>query len=172
MEFVGRDVQTMAYIESDAEFDRAKMRGFWEKMLGRLINRSPCPIPFAQAIATFDSEQTINLGLRDVSLKDIVGSVGRHQDFTRTFMPCYSNRSARERWRAIYTRAVTGAGFPPVELYKIGDEYFVRDGHHRVSVARYLGWDTIQACVTEVLAPVACCAGSYTDKGVELCCAV
>ncbi|MBO0747808.1 MAG: hypothetical protein J2O47_05640, partial [Acidimicrobiaceae bacterium] len=78
----------------------------------------------------------------------IVGSVDRGRDFDREFRPT-SNRS-RERWQRIATAQRRGASMPPISVYRIGDMHFVRDGHHRVSVARALGWRTIEAEVTEV----------------------
>jgi hypothetical protein len=74
-----------------------------------------------------------------VRLADIVGSVGRCSAFDEAFLP--ASERARGRWERI-DRA-------PVSLYKIGDLYFVEDGNHRVSVARYHGAQWIDAEVTE-----------------------
>lgn len=95
--------------------------------------------------------------MQDVPLKNIVGSAGRHRDYTQRFAPCANDERSKERWRLIYTLAVSGAGFPPIEVYQLGDGYFVQNGHHRVSVATYLGWPDIQAYVTVLPAP--CLAG-------------
>lgn len=90
--------------------------------------------------------------LEDVPLDAIVGSVGRYNDFTREFLPRMD--SDKSRWVGV-SLAMTGpSGTPPVELYRIGGAYFVRDGNHRVSVARQLGAPTIQAYVTPVHARV------------------
>lgn len=150
MDFVPTDLKTMAYIESEAEFQRAKMKGFWLKMLRRITGGNTCPLPFAKASEWLSTTQAVDLGLQDVPLKDFVGSMGRHHDFTHNFLPCFGNRGGKERWREVYTLAVTGAGFPPVEAYKIGTTYYLKDGHHRVSVARHLGWRSIQANVVEL----------------------
>src|SRR5690606_19078844 len=84
----------------------------------------------------------------DVPLDAIVGSVGRYQDFTREFLPLVNED--RHRWVGVKL-AMTGlSGVPPVELYRIGSAYFVKDGNHRVSVARQLGAKTIHAYVTPV----------------------
>jgi hypothetical protein len=87
-------------------------------------------------------------GLQDVPLDRIVGSVGRYRDFTTSFLP--KTNEMQERWSRVYAQANSLEGLPPIELYKVDDVYFVRDGNHRVSVARQLGNKTIQAHVTEL----------------------
>ena len=90
--------------------------------------------------------------LEDVPLDAIVGSVGRYNDFTREFLPRIDADKAR--WVGVSVAMTGPTGTPPVELYRIGQAYFVRDGNHRVSVARQLGAPTIQAFVTPVHARV------------------
>jgi hypothetical protein len=87
------------------------------------------------------------LGLRDVEVSKIVGSVGRHEAFDRAFMP--TKASLAERWKRVDRAFHSGLELPAVRLYKIGDSYFVEDGNHRVSVARYQGVPTLEAEVTE-----------------------
>ncbi|MBN1965216.1 MAG: hypothetical protein JW910_11265 [Anaerolineae bacterium] len=93
-------------------------------------------------------------GVQNVPLDKIVGSVGRYQDFTRAFLPISADMGAR--WRQIATLYLdpTSQGVPPIELYKVGDAYFVKDGNHRVSVARQLGNADIEAYVYEYPGPV------------------
>ncbi len=91
------------------------------------------------------------LGIQEIPLDEIVGSVGRYEDFTRTFLPRKTN--TRPRWETIDSLAERG-GWPPIEVYKVSDTYFVRDGNHRVSVARQLGMETIEAEVWEYLSRV------------------
>lgn len=87
-------------------------------------------------------------GIQDIPLDAIVGSVGRYNDFTRKFLP--KQISGRERWARVRASADEMVGWPPIQVYKVGDAYFVLDGNHRVSVARELGAKTIQADVTEI----------------------
>jgi hypothetical protein len=61
----------------------------------------------------------------------------------------------QERWSRVYAKIQSMEGVPPIEVYKVGEVYFVRDGNHRVSVAVQLGFDTIEAHVTELLSPIA-----------------
>ena len=142
------DLKTMIYIQSEAEFSRARRRGFWESMHGLATGHPSYLLPFDEVIKGLPAPPTLDLGLQDIPLKYIGGSAGRTRDFTHHFMPLMSDERGKERWRTIYYLAVSGAGFPPVEVSQLGSLYFVQDGHHRVSVARYLGWSTIQAYVT------------------------
>ncbi len=87
-----------------------------------------------------------------MEVEKIVGSVGRWSDFDPSFLP--ARASVGERWKRIDRAFQRGEDLPPVELYKIGDAYFVVDGNHRVSVARYHGAQWIDARVTEVGGPV------------------
>lgn len=87
-------------------------------------------------------------GLREIPLDAIVGSVGRYTDFTRSFLPRHD--SDAYRWAGVQLATTGLVGLPAIEVYKIGDVYFVLDGNHRVSVARQLGATHIEAYVTEV----------------------
>ena len=93
----------------------------------------------------------LRLGRRDVEVSRIVGSVGRYRQFDRGFMPKKGN--LRDKWKRVDRAFVRGEDLPPVSLYKIGDKYFVQDGNHRVSVARYQGVEMIDAEVVELLTP-------------------
>ena len=89
----------------------------------------------------------IHRGLRTVSVAQIGGSVGRCSEFDRDFMP--TRASVKERWKRIDRTFHQGEELPPVSLYKVRAFYFVLDGHHRISVARYHGVEWIDAYVTE-----------------------
>lgn len=94
------------------------------------------------------ARQQIDRGTEMVPLDQIVGSVGRYRDFTRTFLPL--SGVSEERWSRVDAAMSSLEGVPPVELFKIGEVYFVRDGNHRLSVARAHGFDEIEAHVTVV----------------------
>jgi hypothetical protein len=95
------------------------------------------------------------VGVRDIPLDRIVGSVGRYQDFVEAFLPV--NESMNQRWERIAAAYLnpTSRGLPPIEVCQVGDCYFVRDGNHRVSVARHLKLPDIEAHVWQYLYPVA-----------------
>ena len=119
-------------------------------MLGLITGHNMHLLSFDEVIKKLNLKEAAYLGVQDIPLKNIAGSTGRYEDFTRHFLPRSGNEREKERWRNIYTLAETGKGFPPIDVYKIDQVYFVKDGNHRVSVARALEWDTIQAHVTEL----------------------
>jgi len=92
------------------------------------------------------------LGLCTVPIDHIIGSEGRYSDFDRHFLP--KGEQTRERWISIDTASQSYVDLPPVDLYKVGDVYFVRDGNHRISVARRHGQNDIDANVIELLVDV------------------
>ncbi len=128
------------------DFEQAHRRAFIQDSLA-LVRYEPVDLlPFELVRERLHLSNKYYMGLQEIPLAQIVGSVGRYEDFTRTFMPRKSN--SRQRWEQIDSLADSG-GWPPIELYKVSDTYFVRDGNHRVSVARQLGADSIEAYVWE-----------------------
>jgi len=150
MESMNIDLEAQAYIKSESEFSHARIKAFLEMIMGLITGHKMHLLSFNEVVEKLRLKQSIYLGLRDIPIKAIVGSTGRYEDFTRHFLPRTSDKREKERWRNIYTLAVTGKGFPAIDVYKIDQVYFVKDGNHRVSVARELGWETIQANVTEL----------------------
>ena len=115
-------------------------------MLAGLTRNSRPLLNFEQVRRQLRAVESAGRELTEVPLDRIVGSVGRYNDFTREFLPRQDSDSGR--WARV-RMAMTGLeGVPPVELYRIGDAYFVKDGNHRVSVARQLGHRYIHAYVT------------------------
>lgn len=128
------------------DFEQAHRRAFLQDTMA-LVRYEPVNLlPFEEVREKLRLRHKSYLGLQEVPLDQIVGSVGRYEDFTRTFMP--RKASTRPRWENIDSLMDSG-GWPPIELYKVSDTYFVRDGNHRVSVAHQLGMDTIEAEVWE-----------------------
>jgi hypothetical protein len=96
--------------------------------------------------------QRRSLGLQTIPVASVVGTVDRQKAiaFDREFRP---PRWSRGRWTLMCFAAQGGARLPPISVYRAGDRYFVRDGHHRVSVARALGARAIEAEVVELVLP-------------------
>ncbi len=138
---------------TDAQFDfgRARRRRALARLSSRL-RREPSDVfvilPFEEVVEALGRVGERSLGLQSVELDSIVGTVDRGREFDRAFRPV-SGR-VRTRWERIAAAQRRGESMPPIDLYRIGEVHFVRDGHHRVSVARALGLDTIDAYVTEV----------------------
>jgi hypothetical protein len=87
-------------------------------------------------------------GMRTIPVKDIIGSEGRYHDFSMAFYP--KKEMLRARWRSIDEAQKENIILPPISVYKLGDNYFVRDGNHRVSVAKAQGVEFIDAEVVEL----------------------
>jgi nucleotide-binding universal stress UspA family protein len=130
------------------DFQEARRRAALEDLKARLTGKSDDLLSYEAIKGLLQTEGSTSRGLQEIPLDAIVGSVGRYHDFTRTFLP--RRESDQHRWASVKLKALYQGGFPPIEVYKLGANYFVLDGNHRVSVARQLGADTIQAYVTEV----------------------
>jgi dienelactone hydrolase len=130
------------------QWEDARRAAFVQDVLSAFTRRQTDLLPFEEVRQELQLRDVRYVGLQDVPLDQIVGSVGRYQDFTRAFFP--RRAVARDRWRKIARlAAVMDTSLPPVELYKVGEVYFVRDGNHRVSVARRQKSPAIQAYVWE-----------------------
>lgn len=133
------------------DFEKAYIRSLWRKIVARVTGRSNELLPFDQVRHALPYRGQRDIGLQTVPLDRIVGSVGRYRDFDRAFLP--TQRQTTERWVNISKARYKDVPLPPVELYKIGDVYFVKDGNHRVSVARDRDQVDIDAYVTEIDIP-------------------
>ncbi len=149
---------------SDAgqRFDRARRQAFIERVAGQLRGRPTALLPFDDVRDSLGLVPASDRGLHEIPLDKIVGSVGRYREFTRSFLP--RDSSIKERWKRIYAAAQGMEGLPPIEVYQVRDVYFVKDGNHRVSVAREMGVKTIQAYVREFSSPVPISADTNLDE--------
>ncbi len=138
----------LRYETAVREFRRARREAALQQLLSRVTGKPADLLPYNEVSQRLKISGGEELGLREIPLEAIVGSVGRYQDFTRSFMP-RSDQDV-ERWVRVKTAVNDMRGIAPIDVYKVGDAYFVIDGNHRVSVARQLGSETITARVTEV----------------------
>jgi hypothetical protein len=138
----------------DADFTRARQRAFLHRMKARLRGNpsSTHALSFEEIRKALGVSNKVRLGRRVVPVERIVGSVGRYRDLDQTFLP--AKASVEEKWKRIDRVFHRGEELPPVVLYKVGEAYFVEDGNHRVSVARYQGVQWIDAEVVEVRGPI------------------
>ena len=134
------------------DFDRAVRRAYWRKIRAWLTGTSNELLPYHEVREHLPFSGQRDLGVRTIPLDKIVGSVGRYRDFDRIFLP--TQRETSQRWVNIKTAQYEEKVLPPIDAYKIGDVYFVRDGNHRVSVARTRGQSFIDAYVIEIEAPI------------------
>ena len=133
------------------DFERAYQRSLWRKLITRLTGKSNQLLPFDEVRQALPYRGQRDIGLQEVALDKIVGSVGRYRDFDRAFL--HTQRQTTERWVNVSKARYNEVALPPVELYKIGEVYFVKDGNHRVSVARERKQAIIDAFVTEIDIP-------------------
>jgi hypothetical protein len=133
----------------DREFTAARRRARMRRLRAKLRRQ-----PGVRTLLSFEEQRRslranggICRGRTTVEISRIVGSAGKHDYFDEGFMPLRS--LSRERWKRIDRAFRLGHELPPVTLYKLGKLYFVKDGHHRVSVARFHGAEWIDAEVTE-----------------------
>ena len=131
----------VARSKAERDFDRARKRAFIQDALSFLRFDSPNLLPFETVRQRLGLGEGVYEGVRDILLKQIVGSVGRYSEFTRSFLP--RTESVRDRWQQVEKTGSTH----PIQVYQVGMVYFVLDGNHRVSVARQAGQKTIPAYV-------------------------
>lgn len=118
-------------------YRRAQALGLLGRTLALLSGRSSRLKNMADLAGTYIAHDPERAGLRAVAINAIIGSEGRSDDFDRNFYPLQQH--TRDRWIAIAIAMMQHVALPPVTLARIGDHYYVRDGHHRISVARMLG---------------------------------
>jgi nucleotide-binding universal stress UspA family protein len=131
-----------------SDFRRARNQAILKEIFGKLTGQPVELLSYEEVRKQLRTIGSSERGLKDIPIDAIVGSVGRYTDFTRDFLPRKS--TSEYRWAMVKLATSDLAGLPPIEVYQIGDVYFVKDGNHRVSVARQSGASHIQAYVTEV----------------------
>lgn len=130
------------------EFREARRKAAVELIMETLARKPSQLISFDEVVEHLKEKEGQPRGLQKIPLDAIVGSVGRNKDFTRKFLPKKDGNQAR--WVAIRRKFTSVESMKPIEVYQIGEVYFVLDGNHRVSVARQNGETAIQAYVTEI----------------------
>ncbi len=134
-------------LTAQVDFERALVKGFLGDVAAYLSRRSNELLSFDEVRDRLHVREQSYRGLQAVPIARIVGSVNRYRDFDHQFLPTQTH--TKHRWVNIDAAHLREETLPPVELYKLGDVYFVRDGNHRVSVARERGQEFIDAEVIE-----------------------
>ena len=145
-------------------FDHARRGALMQDLLAHLFKRPADLVPFDEVRERLRLRHVVDRGVQEVPLERIVGTVQREREFNRAFLP--REESLRERWEDVEQLAQGGPGFPPVELYRVGDVDFVVDGHHRVSVARAQGVSAIEARVKEFTTDVPLSPGASIEEAL------
>ncbi len=143
-------MKNIHYTKALQDFKDARRQAALQEIIAQITGKEEETqlLPFDEVRDKLRGLEKSRQYLDDIPLDAIVGSVSRYHDFTRSFLPRESTDAYR--WARVMAQTLGLTGLPPIEVYQVGEVYFVKDGNHRVSVARQLGNKTIQAFVTEV----------------------
>jgi hypothetical protein len=138
--------------QADKDFGLARRKAWLRRFALRLRRKSADALPsFENLKNALRAHNRVRRGIRVVDTDEIVGSVGRSKDFDGRFLPLRA--STGERWKRVDVAFHRGEDLPPVSLYKLDGAYYVLDGNHRISVARFHGVRAVEAEITEFLPP-------------------
>ena len=143
------------------DWKRARRKVMYDKIVCAVTHCSVDMRSFDEIRDVLDLSEQRYRGLEEIPVDRIRGSVGRHDDFTATFLPRKDHM--RERWQKVDQLVLEGK-FPPIDVYQVDEAYFVVDGNHRVSAARQQGLETIKAYVTEFVSPFPDGSAAMTDE--------
>ena len=144
------DAHQFKYQMAIHDFQAARQKAGIQEVLARFTGKSTQLLSYDDVAEKLKLRARTERGVQHIPLVAIVGSVGRNTDFTRTFLPRHAGD--QQRWanvKAVFMDINSGTSLPPIEVYKVGDVYFVVDGNHRVSIAKQEGLTTIEARVIE-----------------------
>ncbi len=134
------------------DFHSAHRKASLKSAISQLTGEKIDLLSYDEVLKSLRLKGQVERGMKEIPLDKIIGSVGRYSDFTRDFLP--RKESDSQRWASVKMATESMLGVPPIEVYKVGDYYFVRDGNHRVSIARSNGQRHIEAYITEVMTRV------------------
>lgn len=137
----------MAWQPLPSTFEKARRREVYRRFARLVTGKDSRLLPFDEVKDRIRMFEQSYRGIRPIPVKNIVGSASRMSGFDKDFLP--TRPELRQRWQSI-ERAFPQGGFPPIIVYKLGDSYFVVDGHHRVGIARVKRIDYIDAEITEL----------------------
>ncbi len=134
-------------VRVQADYHRARTKAFLNHIWSLFSGKPTRLLSYNEVREKLRIGGPVYRGIRIVSLEKIVGSLNRYHQFDRAFLPLQDETA--DRWQRVNRAFYEDISLPPVVLYKVGDVYFVVDGHHRVSVAREQGQEFIEAEVRE-----------------------
>ena len=137
---------------ADADYERVRRRAWFKDLMARLAGRPNRLLSFEAVKKSLRLGGPVYRGVKQVPIAQIVGSVDRYRDFDSEFLPAQDRTAGR--WKSIARAFYDDINLPPVRLYKVGEAYFVVDGHHRISVAREQGVEYVDAEVQEAISRV------------------
>jgi hypothetical protein len=144
-------IQEHANLRARRDAERIRYRAFWNEVFSKLRGVPNDLLAFEDIKQLYPSSESY-AGVKTIEIEQIVGSVDRYKDFDHYFLPRVG--LPLERWVRVRQAKIEGIELPAISAYKIGDIYFVKDGHHRVSVARDEGQSFIEAEIIELKVPI------------------
>ncbi len=131
------------------DFRAARQQAALQEIIAWFTGKSADLLSYEEVARKLKLSNRTERGIKEIAVDAIVGSVGRYGDFTRTFLPRHD--TDQERWARLKSFSkVHSPSLPPIDVYQVGDVYFVLDGNHRVSIARQLGMTHLDAHVIEI----------------------
>src|SRR5215212_8572104 len=124
-------------VQAQEDFAHARRRAFLQEIGSFLLRRPNELLSFEQVRQQLPIKSQAYRGVQAIPLTKIIGSLDRYEDFNRNFLPTQTQTQAR--WENIDRATRSDIALPPIQVYRIGDAYFVADGNHRVSVAKERG---------------------------------
>jgi len=150
------------HVQAEQDFNRARNKAFLSRIQHFLEAEKDNLLSFDAVKDLLKPRSEIYKGMQVVSISKIIGSEGRYRDFNRYFFP--RREFMRKRWESIDRARIRDIPLPAIRLYEIGGVYFVRDGNHRVSVARYKGVEEIDAEVISLSTEIEIKPSMTTDE--------
>jgi len=135
------------FAQSHADFQRVRFKAFMNRVWASISGQPTTLLSYDEIKEKLHIGGPIYRGVQTVLVEQIAGSLNRYHEFDRVFMPVRDGLA--QRWQSVNRAFYQDISLPPVVLYKVGQVYFVVDGHHRVSVAREQGQIYIEAEVRE-----------------------
>ena len=135
-------------VMAEQDFFKARRKAAFSSIFSLVSRKNTDMLSFEEVRALLKPTDEAYKGYQTIKIADIVGSEGRYRDFDRRFLPRTS--STKQRWQRIWEARDRDINLPPILVYELGGVYFIRDGNHRVSVAKQLGGEYIEAEVTRV----------------------
>ncbi len=133
-------------VSADRLFDRMYLHGRFRQIMANLTRKPWRLLDLNDTASLVKVDNRHYAGIKTVSIHEIKGSLGRSRDFERHFFPV--QKHTQSRWISIAAAHMAGIGMPIIELVCVMGQYYVQDGHHRISVAKAIGILDIEAVVT------------------------
>ncbi len=149
-----------------SDFEEASHKAFLNDLWRKIFNQNNHLYRLDEVKSFFSPHAMAYRGIKSIPIDHIVGSEGRYEDFDKDFMPRQTH--TRHRWENVDIAYLSSVNLPPIAVYQLGDYYFVKDGNHRVSVARKLGMEFIDAEVIELFTKIHVKPEMFSEKGLLL----